>query len=792
MDARKMKPIDDLLQGGRPERTNPWLAKIYLVTCDILSRLFDHIQVPENFPSSSSGATLITLDRSIVLDSILTSIARRRGFTKVSDGIAPLVLRDSKVVYRSHFRDEKVLHSIAQQSDTHKFVTFNVIYGSGPIKTTRNYSIGILDAISLLLWKNSLTVIIGEPRSVKVSSGNISRALSRALKVDFYGNLKVIRGTPFQPIKAQAETVLSGAEFEDECSRLAKERGVSIDQAKKLTTKAFYELAANPARWVHFLVGNLAKLVIWHLFPVVRVEGLQSFVSSSKSNPTVIVPVHRSHLDYILLGSILFKSRLNSPLVAAGINLNFWPVGFFLRRVGAFFVKRTGGSDPVHGLVLRRYVTYLLKRGHLLEFFIEGGRSRTGRMRAPKLGLLKAIVAAHQKGLRKDVAFVPVSISYEQVIEDKALAQENFGGKKVEENVVSLFSARSILRRSYGEVIVKFHDPIFLSNFAGSTTGGRGNLVTSLAQGLTDRMRAGTNPTLTALASTSVMLAPRYTQSAEELIESVRYLSRLSDICRESDPRIGSNSRTLQSVLQDTETTLKQLTESGLLDHQELSGRSFYTIPESKRLRSDFYRNATIHLYLPYALIEIASEGHQSPDVTTLRKLHSLFENDYLLPPEEDFVGQCLKLSPSFKELKEEFGSAALTLAPLMLPTLELYLWIINELQKAAASWQQDSAPRIPYEEFISQIFSQHQVALSTGVVTRTETFSRAAIESGIEALSSRGLISAPPARRGPRAIRIISDIQPEKAFIAKLTELIVSNQNSKMIETRRKLTGIV
>jgi glycerol-3-phosphate O-acyltransferase len=516
MDARKMKPIDDLLQGGQPDKSPRWIARIYTLTCDVLSRLFDHIQVPDNFPTTSSGTTLITLDKSIILDSILTSLARRKGFAKIRNGNVPLHLRNNKSIYRSHFRSEKTLHSLVQQSDTHQFVTFNVIYGSGPIKTTRNYSVGILDAISLILWKNSLTVIIGEPRSLKVTSGNISRALSRALKVDFYSNLKVIRGTPFQPIKAQAETVLSGSEFEDECSRLAKERGVSLDQAKKLTTKSFYELAANPARWVHFLLGNLSKLVIWHLFPVVRVEGLQSFTSSSKNNPTVIVPVHRSHLDYILLGSILFKSRLNSPLVAAGINLNFWPVGFFLRRVGAFFVKRTGGSDPVHGLVLRRYVTYLLKRGHLLEFFIEGGRSRTGRMRAPKLGLLKAIVAAHQKGLRKDVAFVPVSISYEQVIEDKALAHENLGGKKVEENVVSLFSARSILRRSYGEVIVKFHDPIYLSNFAGTNTGGRGNLVTTLAQGLTDRMRAGTNPTLTALASTSVMLAPRYTLSAED------------------------------------------------------------------------------------------------------------------------------------------------------------------------------------------------------------------------------------------------------------------------------------
>lgn len=785
-----MKPIDELMHCSRPPQHQTLSERIAAILAKLLAPFFDNLSIPENFPDQSIGNfTIVTLDRSIVLDAILLSISKRRGFSSIANARTALPLRDENTIYRANFRDEKNLATLLLQDENHKFITFNVIYGSGPIKTTRNYSVNYLDAISLLLLKNSLSVTCGEPRKIKSVQGSLIRNISRLLKVDFYGSLKVIRGTPFQPIRVQAESVLSGDDYEAECERIAKDRDISREAVNKLNHKAFFEIAANPVRWVHLLVGNLAKLVIWHLFPTVKVEGLPNFVSSSKNNPTVICPVHRSHLDYILLGSVLFKSRLNTPLVAAGINLNFWPVGFFLRRVGAFFVKRTGGSDPVHGLVLRRYVTYLLKRGHLLEFFIEGGRSRTGRMRSPKLGLLKAIVAAHQKGLRKDVAFVPVSISYEQVIEDKALAQENLGGKKVEENVKSLISARSILGRNYGEVIVRFHNPIYLSQYSAVTGKLRGNLVSSLAQHLTDQMRAGTNPTLTALASTSVMMTPRYCQSAEDLHEGIKVLSQLIDIHRSVDNRIGPNSKTLDSVLIGGVSTLKQLTASGLLEGLELSGLNLYHIPEHKRLRTDFYKNATMHLLIPFALLELSTRAENQIDWERLRKIYSLLESDYLLSNEDETVELCKKIfsEPRYSRETEILRSKS-SIAQVLLPTFELYRWVLNELQKLVLSWQDLSSVRIPFESFVTQMVQQNEAAIKAGLVNRTEAFSRASIESCLEAFSSRGLISAPPARRGPRSIRIILDLKDDLQFLNDITEQLMREQGEALAAYHRHI----
>lgn len=768
-------------RGGRLSKSNSLLTLLVKA----LSHTFDSVPLPDFFPEGElSGVTFVLLDDSIILDAILLSVIKRKGFTGIGHASVPVEERNPSCIYSTHFRDEETLTTLARSSPTHRFITFNTIHGVGPIKTTRNYSINTLDALSLLIWKSSLVVVCGEPRDLKSHLVHPDRRVSRAFKVDFYGNLKIIRGTPFQPFRTQLDTVLSGEEYNDELKKLARDNGVSEQQMDRICRKGLVEVAANPFRLVYLILGRIAKLIIWHLFSKVKVEGLQSFIISSRTQPTVLVPLHRSHLDYILLGSILFKSRLNTPLVAAGINLNFWPVGFFLRRVGAFFVKRTGGSDPVHALVLRRYVAYLLKRGHLLEFFIEGGRSRTGRMRSPKLGLLKAIVGAYQRGLRKDVSFVPVSISYEQVIEDKALAHENSGGQKIEENVKTLVSARTALGRSYGEVIVRFGEPISLSEFSSRPNRSRGTLVTSLAQELTDRMRAGTNPTLTALISTSLIISPRYALSADDLVTSVRTLTKLADIYRAIDSRIGEPSHSLRSIETDSSGVLSSLVLSGLVSKESLSGRELYRLPETKRISADFYRNATAHLYIPFSFMSLSELMSGHIDTSLIKKIHSVFEGDFLLPPVDEFLTTISKLSDELLKanlLVEDSGkfnfvdrSPGIFLAPLMLSTLELYLWILTQLQEVTSGWSEDSAPRVQYEDFVTQILSQQTIAIETGLVTRTETFSRASIESSIEALASRGIISAAPGRRGPRFIRIIGDLTPERSFLFDLTERVL------------------
>ena len=192
---------------------------------------------------------------------------------------------------------------------------------------------------------------------------------------------------------------------------------------------------------------------------------------------------------------------------------------------------RDARSDRIHALLLRRYVSDLSNRGHLQEFFIEGGRSRSGRMRQPRLGLLNTIVSAFLKGTKRDLLFVPVSITYENVVEDRTFGEENTGRSKPKENLLALLRARKIFSKSYGEVILNFGKPISLSKFVqendesnpgSSKLSDERSLVQSLAATLSQRIRSQINISLTGLSYSALLMAPSYGLTRIHLLDSIR------------------------------------------------------------------------------------------------------------------------------------------------------------------------------------------------------------------------------------------------------------------------------
>ena len=134
----------------------------------------------------------------------------------------------------------------------------------------------------------------------------------------------------------------------------------------------------------------------------------------------MLVPCHRSHFDYLILSYLFHANYLSPPHIAAGINLSFWPLGPLFRGAGAYFIRRTLRGQRLYKMVFRNYLTFLIREGYTQEFFIEGGRSRTGKILTPKLGMLSAIVNAFIDGVRRDLYLVPVSIHYGRIVEEEA------------------------------------------------------------------------------------------------------------------------------------------------------------------------------------------------------------------------------------------------------------------------------------------------------------------------------------------------------------------------------------
>ena len=176
----------------------------------------------------------------------------------------------------------------------------------------------------------------------------------------------------------------------------------------------------------------------------------------------VYVPCHRSHVDYLLLSFVIFNENLALPYIAAGNNLDVPFIGRILRGGGAFFIRRSFKDNQLYTAVMRAYLYQLVSLGVPLEYFVEGGRSRTGRMLKPRIGMLGMTVEAYIKSQQRPMAFLPVYIGYEKLIEGNAYLGELYGGKKKRESTLGALGAIFSLKGHFGKVTASFGKPIEL------------------------------------------------------------------------------------------------------------------------------------------------------------------------------------------------------------------------------------------------------------------------------------------------------------------------------------------
>lgn len=181
--------------------------------------------------------------------------------------------------------------------------------------------------------------------------------------------------------------------------------------------------------------------------------------------PIILIPNHKSHMDYLLLSYCLFKNDMLCPLIAAGDNLNYFPLGILFRRSGAFFIKRDFKDSLLYPQLFRQYLNFILSSKFSIEFFIEGTRTRTGKLLSPKTGLLRLIIQGAKELKLKDLYIVPVSLEYDRVIEDSVLIDEDMGAPKKKEDLEGLFDIHNFIKKHYNNVYVKLSEPISIKGF---------------------------------------------------------------------------------------------------------------------------------------------------------------------------------------------------------------------------------------------------------------------------------------------------------------------------------------
>jgi len=228
--------------------------------------------------------------------------------------------------------------------------------------------------------------------------------------------------------------------------------------------KYAFEIAAN---YSHAFVQIAEKLLgrVWNrVYDGVKLNHASTLKEVSEGNEVVYVPCHRSHMDYLLMSYIIYHQGYALPHIAAGINLNIPVVGRLLRKGGAFFIRRSFAGNSLYTVVFMKYLAAIMARGHSIEYFIEGGRSRTGRLLHPKTGMLSMTVRSFLRDPVRPVVFVPVYFGYERIVEADTYISELSGAAKKKESWLDLLLSLRVLRERFGTVHVNVGEPIRLND----------------------------------------------------------------------------------------------------------------------------------------------------------------------------------------------------------------------------------------------------------------------------------------------------------------------------------------
>lgn len=293
----------------------------------------------------------------------------------------------------------------------------------------------------------------------------LAHKLARVARIHFAKQRAASVGPKLPVRQEMLNKLLTNPALAEAIKEEAKSKKIDQDKAKKNALSLLNEIAANFS-YRMLRVTDFVLTWAWNrLYQGLKVTNADPVRELAENGHEIVyAPCHRSHMDYLLLSYVLYRQGLVPPHIAAGINLNFWPAGPIFRRLGAFFIRRSFKGNKLYTAVFREYLAELFIRGYAVEYFIEGGRSRTGRLLDPKTGMLMMTVQTLLRGDPRPITIVPVYIGYEHVLEVATYANELRGAKKEKESLWSTIKAFLKLKK-LGFGYVNFGDPIPLNQF---------------------------------------------------------------------------------------------------------------------------------------------------------------------------------------------------------------------------------------------------------------------------------------------------------------------------------------
>jgi glycerol-3-phosphate O-acyltransferase len=465
-----------------------------------------------------------------------------------------------------------------------------------------------------------------------------------------------LRGARYKVPHLVREDILGRPAFRGGLSRLARELGRRPEAVERDAARILTEIAATHSPFMIDITAHLIHLLYTrgygetiHYDPA----ELERIKALSQQHPVVFLPSHKSNLDHLVLQYALHENGHAPNHTAGGINMNFFPVGPLVRRSGVFFIRRSFKDDPVYKFTLSHYIDYLIEKRFSLEWYIEGGRSRSGKLLPPRFGLLAYVVDAYRRGKAEDVVLIPTSIAYDQIQDVSEYAAEQRGRPKAREGFGWFLGVVRRLNRRYGDIHIRFGEPLSLAKALGQldpsappdpdeTSLG----VQKLAFEACVRINRVTPITESSLVTLAMLGSGFRALSVGQVVQALRNI--LHFVRSRELPTTG------EIALDDAEgvaRALDALVENGVVTRVTEGLEPLYVIGPDQQLAAAYYRNTVVHFFVNPCIIEVAllraAEAGVSDPLGTFwsetMRLRDLLKFEFFFAEKEVFRGEVVR-----------------------------------------------------------------------------------------------------------------------------------------------------
>lgn len=542
----------------------------------------------------------------------------------------------------------------------------------------------------------------------------------------------------------------------------------TLDRVRRDAEKDLRRMASAPDQFWMAVMHRILARVWTRIYDglVIDKKGLERLRDAARQGNIVLLPSHKSHVDYVVLSDVLYTNAISPPMIAAGDNLSFWPLGPILRRAGGFFIKRSFHGKRLYSALVDAYIRKLMVEGYSIEFFIEGGRSRTGKLLPPKVGLLSMIVDAALMLRSRKTFFVPISIGYERIIEEGSYVHEQGGGEKATENVGGLLTTPKILRSRYGRLYIQVGDILEFDEVVNGVVGRdaraegeeltppeRRAVVQKLAHRVAHEIDRATIVTPAALAAAALLANRKRGITMRELADSCeQLLMGLRRAGARISPHLVDDQGNVRVEI--LEQAVRLFLEAKLAQSQTVSGPPVLTIPEDRRIALEYYKNNLLHHFVPSALLSVAIlvDSISLPTEAVLRdrvqRLSRIFKYEFMYRADRTFdeiFDETLASMLQAEEL-ERFGDRIRVGGGRAGHRVSMYAALLHTYLEsyriALRSAEQLIAAPVSRKEWMKRTLALGSHMYLAGEVEHRESISRPKIENALTAFHDMDLVA--------------------------------------------------